>query len=61
MQETGCPQILRMDLGSENVEIARFQTALRIHHNDEHAGERSIRFGSSPTNSVSIVRHCITV
>ena len=48
----GCPQMARMDLGSENVEVARFQTALRMNHTDVHAGEKSIRFGSSPTNSV---------
>ena len=26
--------------------------ALRMNHTDEHAGERSIKHGSSPTNSV---------
>ena len=45
---TGCPQVVRMDRGSENARVA----ALRMSHTDERAGARSIIYGSSPTNSV---------
>ena len=49
---TGCPCILRMDRGTENVRVAEVQVALRMNHTDERAGVRSIIYGSSPTNSV---------
>ena len=32
--------------------IAHYHTALQMNHTDDHAGARSIRYGSSPTNSV---------
>ena len=48
----GCPQIVRMDLGSENTGVAHYHAALRMNHTDDHAGARSIKYGSSPTNSV---------
>lgn len=48
----GCPQIVRMDRGTENSEVARFQIVFRMSHADNLAAEKSIRYGSSPSNSV---------
>ena len=48
----GCPELVRMDHGTENVKVAECQIALRMGHTDCRAKERSIQYGSSPTNSV---------
>ena len=43
---------LRVDPGTENVQMAAVQCALRSGHTDELAGDKSIRYGSSPANIV---------
>lgn len=48
----GCPQVVRLDKGTENARIAQCQIALRMCHLDEHACAQSVRYGPSPTNSV---------
>lgn len=49
---TGCPSVLRMDKGTENVKVAATQYAFREGQNDAFAGNGSIRFGTSPANIV---------
>ena len=51
----GCPETIRVDKGVENTKIADCQIALRLHHLDDHAQEKSVYFGSSPSNSVSFI------
>lgn len=46
----GCPKIVRSDCGTENVNVAAMQCTLRASHQDEFAGEKAHRFGSSPAN-----------
>ncbi len=41
-----------MDKGTENTKVAEIHIAIRKGHNDSLSGEKSVRFGSSPTNSV---------
>ena len=48
-----CPRVIRIDKGTENIFISECQLALRMSHEDSLAGEKSVRVGSSPTNSVS--------
>ena len=48
----GCPSILRMDKGTENVWMATAQCAFRNDHEDRFSAENSIRYGSSPANTV---------
>jgi len=52
---------VRSDCGTENTALAASHMALRHQHHDEFRGEKSFRFGSSTTNTVSqYVRHvCI--
>ena len=54
MQE--CPSIVTSDCGTENTVLAACQIALRHEHDDEFRGEKSFRFGSSTTNTVSYNR-----
>lgn len=49
----GCPTILRSDCGTENSVLAACHMALRHIHQDEFHAEKSFRFGSSTTNTVS--------
>ena len=44
-----------MDRGTENTKVAALQYAFRENDDDEHAGTSSIRFGTSPANTVGIV------
>lgn len=46
----GCPSILQTDCGTENVIIAAMQSYLRANGDDEFAGEKAHRYGSSPAN-----------
>ena len=39
-----------MDCGTENVIIAAMQSYLRANKDDEFAGEKTHRYGSSPAN-----------
>lgn len=41
-----------MDKGTENVKVAATQYGFRETQNDAFAGNRSIRFGTSPANIV---------
>lgn len=50
----GCPKVIRCDRGSENFLIAESQIAFRLNHGDLLSGEKSVRFGSSPSNSVRL-------
>ena len=43
-----------MDRGTENCRIAQLQVALRMYHGDNFACKKSIQYGSSPANSVSL-------
>ena len=47
----GCPAVVRLDRGTENVKIAAVQYTFRENHG---AGDKSFRFGTSPANIVSI-------
>ena len=51
---TACPAIVRSDYGTENSSLASVQIALRYHHEDEFAKEKSFIYGQSKSN---IVRH----
>ena len=48
----GCPSVIRMDKGTENVCVAAVQDAHRASHEDTFAGEKSFRYGTSPANIV---------
>ena len=50
---TGVPSIVRSDHGTENTVLAASHMSLRHQHTDQFRGERSFRFGSSTTNTVS--------
>ena len=55
----GCPRVIRADKGTENVRVAAVQYALRREHDNSLAAEKSIRYGSSPANTVHIIGiHC---
>lgn len=49
----GCPKILRVDKGTENVHAATAQIALRSDHDDTFAGHRSLIAGASVHNVAS--------
>ena len=49
---TGCPAIIRADRGTENSIVAFFQPALRHHHLDNLAREKSFQYGRSSANQV---------
>ena len=53
----GCPSVIRMDKGTENVLVAAVQYALRSSHDDTFAGDKSFRYGSSPANIVRNMIH----
>ena len=48
-----CPSILRSDHGTENTVLAAIHMSLRHDHQDEFKGEKSFRYGSSTTNTVT--------
>ena len=50
----GCPRIIRSDYGTENALLAATYMFLRHNYTDEFKGEKSYRFGSSTTNTVSL-------
>lgn len=50
---TGCPTIIRMDRGTENVQVAAVQYAFRAYHDDQFSGSNCFRYGTSPANIVS--------
>ena len=52
---------MRFDRGVENSLIAEAQVALRMNHSDNLAGAGSVRYGSSPTNSVYKYACMITI
>lgn len=52
---TGCPMVLRTDLGTENSTVAVIQTALRHNGRDNLSGSSSHRYGRSTGNQVRIV------
>ena len=54
---SGCPSVVRSDHGTENTILAATHMSLRHGHVDDFKGERSYRFGSSTTNTVSLIIH----
>ena len=50
--------MIRCDCGTENTLIAEAQAAMRANHTDTLAGDKSVRFGTSPANVVSTV-YCL--
>jgi len=46
----GCPILVRTDCGTENGIMAAMQSYFRQNGNDEFAGERAHRYGTSPSN-----------
>lgn len=46
----GCPTVLRTDNGTENTILAAIQSYFRCDGDDEFAGEKSHRYGTSPSN-----------
>ena len=53
----GCPSVIRMDKGTENILVASVQYALRSSHDDTFAGDKSFRYGSCPANIVRDTSH----
>ena len=51
---TGCPGIIRADRGTENSIVAFLQPALRHHHLDNLAREKSFQYGRSSANQVHV-------
>ena len=51
----GVPTLIRSDCGTENCSLASCHMMLRHHHGDEFCREKSYRYGSSTTNTVSII------
>lgn len=51
----GCPRVIRVDKGTENVHMAAVQYALRCDHMDDFSAGKSFRYGSSPANIVHII------
>ena len=49
-----------MDKGTENTLIAQSQIAFRLHGIDTLSGIKSVRTGSSPTNSVCESCHALS-
>ena len=52
MMYTGCPRLLRTDLGTENSMIAIMQPMLRHNSSDSLSGANSHRYGTSTSNQV---------
>ncbi len=48
----GCPKVLRVDKGTENVYASTAQIALRLHHEDAMSGSKSVIAGASVHNVV---------
>lgn len=46
--------IIRSDCGTENASLAACHMLLRHNHTDEFSKEKSYRYGSSTTNTVSL-------
>ena len=46
----GVPRLIRTDAGTENVEVQVIQIALRLGHNDDMSGFRSVGIGCSTAN-----------
>ena len=53
IMRTGVPTIVRSDRGTENSSLATCHMLLRHSHSDEFKVEKSFRYGSSTTNTVS--------
>ena len=51
----GVPSIIRSDCGTENSSLSACQMFLRHEHDDEFKGQKSFRYGSSTTNTVSMI------
>ena len=51
---TGVPSIVRSDHETENTVLAASHMALRHQHMDQFRGDKSFRFGSSTTDTVSV-------
>ena len=49
-EHSGCPILLRTDCGTENGIMATMQCFVRQDANDEFAGEKAHKYGSSPSN-----------
>ena len=50
----GVPRCLRMDAGTENVELENIQKAFRWDHLDDMAADKSVITGSSHSNQASL-------
>ncbi len=50
VEEGRCPTIVRTDNGTENVIVAGIQCYFRCNGNDENAGVKAHKYGSSPAN-----------
>lgn len=48
----GCPSVVRMDRGTENVCVAAAQFAFRAKLSGEELAEKSFMYGRSPANVV---------
>ena len=46
--------MVRMDRGTENSQVAQYQIAFRMSHANDLAAEKSVKYGSSPSNSVYV-------
>ena len=55
----GCPTLLCCDKGTENSLVAACHMTLRHNHSDMFSGEKSFRYGSSTTNTVSKTFHAL--
>lgn len=51
---SGVPRCLRMDAGTENVDVIDMQKSFRWYHGDSYAGENSVIVGSSHSNQVNV-------
>ena len=52
---TGCPRILRADMGTENSLLATVQPILRHFDSDSLAGGKSFMYGKSINNQVEYI------
>lgn len=50
MENSCCPMLLRTDCGTENGTMAAMQAYFRQNGRDQFAGEKSHRYGTSPSN-----------
>ena len=50
VEEGGCPTMLRSDNGTENVIVAGMQCYFRCNGDDDHAGVKAHKYGTSPAN-----------